>query len=75
MTAVPETLCRSRIGDVMVSALAIGLRVRGFKSGRGDGFLRAIKFRSAPSFGGEVKPPAPWRKILEHVKITSKYEG
>jgi len=32
----------------------------------GDGFLKAIKSRSSPSF--EVKPDAPSRKILLHVK-------
>jgi hypothetical protein len=42
----------------MVSVLAIGSKVRGFKSGRGDGFLTAIKIRSAPFFGGKVKPEA-----------------
>jgi hypothetical protein len=30
-------------------------------------FLRAIKIRSAPSFGGEIKPEAPCCKILWHV--------
>jgi hypothetical protein len=33
-------------------------KVRGF---------RAIKIRSPPSFGGEVKPSAPFREILRHV--------
>jgi hypothetical protein len=37
---------------VMVSVLAIGPKVRGFKPGRGDGFLRAIKIRTRlPSEG------------------------
>jgi hypothetical protein len=31
--------------------LAIGHKVPGFKPGRGDGFLRAIKIRSTPSLG------------------------
>jgi hypothetical protein len=35
----------------------------------GDGFLRAIKVRSTPSFGGEVKPLAPCDKILKNVKV------
>jgi hypothetical protein len=34
----------------------------------GDGFLRVIKIRRTPSFGGEIKPLAPCRKILPHVK-------
>jgi hypothetical protein len=54
-------------GGLVVSALAIGPKVRGFRSQRGRGFLRAVKIRSTPSFGGEVKPSAPC-KILRHVK-------
>jgi hypothetical protein len=34
---------RSRLGGEILSVLAIRLKVRGFKPGRGDGFLRAIK--------------------------------
>jgi hypothetical protein len=37
-------------------------------SAEGNGFLRAIKIRSTPSFGEEVKPKAPFRKILRHIK-------
>jgi hypothetical protein len=33
-----------------------------------DGFLRVIKIRSTLSFGVEVKPLAPRRKILRNVK-------
>jgi hypothetical protein len=47
----------------MVSGLATGPKVLGFKPGLDDGFLRAIKLRSTPSFGGEVKPEAPCRKV------------
>jgi hypothetical protein len=64
----------SHLSGVMVSVLAIRLKICGFKPGLGNGFLRAIKSRTAPSFGGEVKPEAPCRKILWHVKITCKYE-
>jgi hypothetical protein len=39
----------------MVSVLAIGPKVRRFKPGGGDGFSRAIKICSMPSFRGEVK--------------------
>jgi hypothetical protein len=52
----------------MVSVIAIGSKVRGLKSSRGDGFLRAIRIRGMPSFGGIVKPSAPCRKILQHVQ-------
>jgi hypothetical protein len=58
----------------MVSVLAIGPKVRGFKPSQGDGFLRTIKIRSTSFLGGERKLSAPCRKILRHVKITSKYE-
>jgi hypothetical protein len=47
----------------MVSMLATGPKVRGFKPGRGDGFLWTIKIRCTPSFGGEVNPSAQRRKI------------
>jgi hypothetical protein len=53
----------------VVSVLAIGPKVRGFKPGQGDGFLRAIKIRSTPSLGWEVNPEVPCLKILRHVKI------
>jgi hypothetical protein len=48
----------------MVSVLIISPKVRGFKSGQGNGFLRAIRIRSIPSFGREVKSGAPCRKSL-----------
>jgi hypothetical protein len=47
---------------------------RGFEPGQGDGFLRAIKIRSTPSFEREVKPEVP-RKILRHVKDLLKSHG
>jgi hypothetical protein len=50
----------------MVSVFAIGPKVRGFKPGQGDGFLRAIQIRSTTSFRGEVTPEALCRKILLH---------
>jgi hypothetical protein len=64
-----------RLSGVVVSVLATGLKGRGFKPGRGDGFLRAIKIRSTPSFGWEVKPKFPCRKILLHVKDILKSHG
>jgi hypothetical protein len=50
---------RCHLDGLMVSVLAIEHKVRGFKADQGDGFLRAIKIRSTPSSGGEVKPSAP----------------
>jgi hypothetical protein len=41
----------SRLGGVVVSVLATGPKGCGFKPGRGDGFLRAIKISSTSSFG------------------------
>jgi hypothetical protein len=52
----------------MVSVLATGPKVCGSKPGQGNGFLRAIKICSTPSFTGEVKPEAPCCKILGRVK-------
>jgi hypothetical protein len=55
-------MAQSRLGGVVVSVLATGPKGRGFL------LARAIKIRSTPSFGWEVKPEAPCRKILQHVK-------
>jgi hypothetical protein len=43
----------------VVSVLATGHNGRGFEPGKGDGFLMAIKIRSTPSFGWEVKREGP----------------
>jgi hypothetical protein len=40
----------------------------GSNTAKGDGFLRVIKICRTPSFRGEVKPSAPCRKILQHIK-------
>jgi hypothetical protein len=48
----------------MAGVIATGHKSRGFKPGRGDEFLMAIKIRSTTSFGWEVKPEVPRRKIL-----------
>jgi hypothetical protein len=53
----------------VVSVLVTGSKGRGFKPGRGDGFLRAINVRSTPSFGWEVKPEVPCRKMLPMLNI------
>jgi hypothetical protein len=52
-----------RLGGVVVSVPATGPKGRGFEPGQGDGFLRAIKICSTSSFGWEVKPEVPCRKI------------
>jgi hypothetical protein len=43
-------------------------RFAGSNPAEDDGFLKAIKISSTASLGGEVKPSAPCRKILRHVK-------
>jgi hypothetical protein len=45
------TLYFSRLGNVVVSVLSTGPKGRGLKPGGSDGFLRAVKIRSTPSFG------------------------
>jgi hypothetical protein len=57
-------VCGGGGGSVMVSMLAIGPKVRGFKPSGDDGFLRVIKICSTPSFRGQVKPSAPFCMIL-----------
>jgi hypothetical protein len=59
----------------VVSVLANGPKGRGFEPCQGDRFLRAIIIRSTPSFGWEVKPEVPCRKILRHVEDLLKYHG
>jgi hypothetical protein len=45
-----------RFGGVVVSVLAIGPKVREFKPGPGDEFLRAMQIRSMSYFRGVAKP-------------------
>jgi hypothetical protein len=51
-----------------LSFLPLDPKLAGSNPVKDDGFLRTIKIRSTTSFGGEVKPTAPRRKILRHVK-------
>jgi hypothetical protein len=53
----------------VVSVLATRPQESLVQTRRDDGFLRAIKIRTTPSFGWEVKPEVPRRKVLRHVKI------
>jgi hypothetical protein len=46
----------------------------GLNPAKGDGFLSLITIRRTSSFGGEVKPSAPCRKILRHEKNHFEYE-
>jgi hypothetical protein len=54
--------------------LATGPKGR-FKPGQDDGLLMAIKIRSIPSFGWEVKPEVSCLKIVRDVKDLLKYHG
>jgi hypothetical protein len=54
-----RNLCENKptwrpLGGVVVSVLATGPNGRELKPGLGNGFLKAIKFRSTPSFGWEL---------------------
>jgi hypothetical protein len=60
------------LGGVEVSVLVTGPIGSRFEHGQRDEFLRAIKIRSTPSFGWEVKREVPCRKILRHVKDLSE---
>jgi hypothetical protein len=51
-----------------LACLPFDPRCRGSNPINGNGFLRAMKSRGTPSFGGEVKPEAKCCKILWHVK-------
>jgi hypothetical protein len=64
----------SHLSGVVFGVLATGPKGRGFKPSRGDGFLRAIKICSTPSFRCEVKPDVPCRKILWHIKDPLIYQ-
>jgi hypothetical protein len=54
--------------------LPLDPRFAGSNPAESGGFLKAIKIRSTTSFGGEVKPSAPFRnKFLWQVKIPLRY--
>jgi hypothetical protein len=61
------------LGGVMAIVLATVPRFAGSNPAEDDTFSGVTKIRSTPSFGGEVKPSAPCRKILRHVKAPSIY--
>jgi hypothetical protein len=70
-----KTFSLGRLGDVVVSVVATRPKGREIEPGQGDGFLRAIKIRSTPSFGWEVKLVVPCHMILQHVKNLLKSHG
>jgi hypothetical protein len=63
---------QSGFGGLAVSLLASCTQVRGFKPGLSLRIFRGDKILSMSSFGGEVKPPVPYRRF-GHVKEPSNY--
>jgi hypothetical protein len=51
------------LGGLMVACLPLDPRFADSNPAEDDGFLRVIKIRSTTSFGGEVKPSAPCRRL------------
>jgi hypothetical protein len=58
------------LGGVMDIVLAIGPIVFGFKPDQEQRVLKGDQIRNTASSGGVVKPLAPCRKILCHVKYS-----
>jgi hypothetical protein len=56
------------LDGVVISVLVTGPKVRGFKLGRGRWSFMGNKNPHHASFGGEVKPEAPCRKIFPHLR-------
>jgi hypothetical protein len=56
------------LGGIVVSVLAIGHKVRGFKSGRGRWIFMGDKNPEHALSWGEVKPSATCGNILWHFK-------
>jgi hypothetical protein len=62
------------LGGAVVIVLPLDPRFVGSNPAESDGFLRTIKIRGTNSFGGEVKPSAPFPKILWYVKDPLRYD-
>jgi hypothetical protein len=75
MPGVSPLVEQCRFGGVAISVLATGPKNSGFEPRQGDVLLSAIKIRSTPSFGWEVKPEVLCHKILQHVKDPLRYFG
>jgi hypothetical protein len=58
----------SGFGGLVVSMLASGTQVRGFKRGRSRRIFSGEKILSMPSFGGEVRKSVSHVAALRHVK-------
>jgi hypothetical protein len=64
----PESQRRVQYHTAKVILCGVMARLVGSIPAEGDGFSRAIKIRSTPSFRGEVKLSAPCHKVLWYVK-------
>jgi hypothetical protein len=64
----------SHLGGVMVSVLAIRLKVYRFKSGQGDGFLKAKKSASRLPSEGKLSQRDHVVSFYSMLKVTCKNE-
>jgi hypothetical protein len=66
---------RNVIGDLMVSVLATGPKNRGFKPDRERRNSKGAKNpqQAFITFGGDVKPSVPCRRLYGMLEIPSKY--
>jgi hypothetical protein len=62
------------LGGVIDIVLSLDPKFAGSNPAEDEGLLMAIKIRSTTSFGGEVKPSAPCRNILWHIKNPAVFE-
>jgi hypothetical protein len=63
------------LGGIVVFVLSVGPNFAGSNPADTDGFLRAIKFLGTTSFGREVKPPFPCRRMLVMLKNLAEYDS
>jgi hypothetical protein len=63
-----ELMMNGNGNGVMISILAIGPKVRGFKPGRGRWIFKGDKNQWTDFYAGEVKPSAPCFKSSWRVK-------
>jgi hypothetical protein len=58
----------------MVIVIVTGLKVRGFKPGRGRRIFKSDRIRSTTSFEREVNPPAHVARFYGRLKIPAEYD-
>jgi hypothetical protein len=67
---VAKIMVIQALGGLVLTSFTLVPRFTGSNPVKDNGFLRATQIRSTPSFGWEVKPEVPCRKILRHVDPT-----